>query len=74
MEVKTRGGKIKKCELTLHWPEEMKFTTTASSRVKAEKMAMALACLKLKVRILFGKLLYFACVFLYIYHVTWSRS
>lgn len=63
MQVKTRGGKIKKCELTLHWPEEMKFIATASSRVTAEKMAMALACLKLKVRILCGKPLYFCqCV------------
>uniref|UniRef100_A0A3Q2CIP5 RNA helicase n=1 Tax=Cyprinodon variegatus TaxID=28743 RepID=A0A3Q2CIP5_CYPVA len=42
------GGKLKKCELTLLWPEEMKFRATASSRVMAERGAAALACMKLK--------------------------
>lgn len=51
MQFRTKGGKLKKCELTLHWPEEMKFTASATGRVTAEKMAAALACLKLKVRI-----------------------
>ncbi|XP_034090532.1 ATP-dependent RNA helicase DHX30 [Gymnodraco acuticeps] len=41
-------GKLKKCVLTLRWPEEMKFFAIANSRVKAERMAAALACMKLK--------------------------
>ncbi|XP_056148507.1 ATP-dependent RNA helicase DHX30 [Lampris incognitus] len=45
---KTVGGKLKKCELTLLWPEEMKFVATATNRVLAERRAAALACLKLK--------------------------
>lgn len=49
MQFRTAGGKLKQCELTLHWPEEMKFTATATNRVTAERMAAALACLKLKV-------------------------
>ncbi|KAK2822478.1 hypothetical protein Q5P01_022543 [Channa striata] len=48
MQFRTTGGKLKKCELTLHWPEEMKFTATAINRVMAEKRAAALACMKLK--------------------------
>ncbi|XP_072219870.1 ATP-dependent RNA helicase DHX30 [Leuresthes tenuis] len=48
MQFRTLGGKVKKCELTLLWPEEMSFTATASSRVAAEKKAAALACMKLK--------------------------
>ncbi|XP_057713865.1 ATP-dependent RNA helicase DHX30 [Corythoichthys intestinalis] len=43
-----RGGKLKTCELTLRWPQEMTFTATASKRVTAEKQAAALACMKLK--------------------------
>lgn len=78
MQFRTTGGKLKKCELTLHWPEEMTFIATASKRVTAEKMAAALACLKLKVRIILGKLHYaFANVLgrsLHMYRVTWSRS
>lgn len=54
MQFRTRGGKLKQCELTLHWPEEMKFTATAPNRVTAERMAAALACLKLKVTICFA--------------------
>lgn len=54
MQFQTRGGKLKQCELTLHWPEEMKFTATATNRVTAERMAAALACLKLKVTICFA--------------------
>ncbi|KAM4728420.1 ATP-dependent RNA helicase DHX30 isoform 2-T2 [Anableps anableps] len=45
---RTAGGKIKKCDLTLLWPEEIMFRATASSRVMAEKKAAALACMKLK--------------------------
>uniref|UniRef100_A0A3Q3WUW3 RNA helicase n=1 Tax=Mola mola TaxID=94237 RepID=A0A3Q3WUW3_MOLML len=45
---RTIGGKLKKCKLTLQWPEEMTFVATASNRVTAEKTAAALACLKLK--------------------------
>ncbi|XP_044076509.1 ATP-dependent RNA helicase DHX30 isoform X2 [Siniperca chuatsi] len=48
MWYRTTGGKLKKCELTLHWPEEMTFSATASNRVTAEKRAAALACMKLK--------------------------
>lgn len=54
MQFKTTGGKLKKCQLTLYWPEEMTFIATATNRVTAEKMTAALACLKLKVRIVFG--------------------
>lgn len=50
IQFKTMGGKLKKCELTLHWPERMTFTGTAGNRVMAEKRAAALACMKLKVR------------------------
>ena len=50
MQFRTSGGKVKNCELTLLWPEEMAFTATASSRLAAEKKAAALACMKLKVR------------------------
>ncbi|XP_043990332.1 ATP-dependent RNA helicase DHX30 [Gambusia affinis] len=45
---RTAGGKLKKCELTLLWPENMTFRATAGSRVMAEKKAAALACMKLK--------------------------
>uniref|UniRef100_A0A3B4X3S5 ATP-dependent RNA helicase DHX30 n=1 Tax=Seriola lalandi dorsalis TaxID=1841481 RepID=A0A3B4X3S5_SERLL len=48
MNFRTTGGKQKKCELTVLWPEKMKFTATASNRVTAEKKAAALACMKLK--------------------------
>lgn len=48
LQFRTKGGKLKQCELTLHWPEEMKFTASANNRVTAERMAAALACLKLK--------------------------
>ncbi|XP_040910284.1 ATP-dependent RNA helicase DHX30 [Toxotes jaculatrix] len=48
MNFRTTGGKQKKCTLTLHWPEDMTFTATASNRVTAEKRAAALACMKLK--------------------------
>lgn len=47
-QFKTTGGKIKTCELTLLWPEQMTFTARASTRVTAEKRAAALACMKLK--------------------------
>lgn len=49
-QYKTKGGKLKTCELTLHWPEEMKFTASATNRATAERMAAALACLRFKVR------------------------
>lgn len=61
VQFRTTGGKLKKCELSLHWPEEMTFIATASKRVTAEKMAAALACLKLKVRIIFGKTILYLC-------------
>ncbi|XP_041849591.1 ATP-dependent RNA helicase DHX30 [Melanotaenia boesemani] len=48
IQFRTTGGKLKKCELTLLWPEEMTFTATASTRVTAEKKVAALACMKLK--------------------------
>lgn len=48
MQFRTAGGKLKKCQLTLHWPEEMTFTATATNRVTAEKRAAALACMRLK--------------------------
>lgn len=51
MQYRTKGGKLKQCELTLHWPEEMKFTASATNRVTAERRAAALACLRLKVRV-----------------------
>lgn len=51
MQFRTTGGKLKQCELTLRWPEEMKFSTSTTNRVTAERMAAALACLRLKVRI-----------------------
>lgn len=53
MQFRTTGGKLKKCELTMHWPEEMTFVATATKKVAAEKMTAALACLKLKVTIIF---------------------
>ncbi|XP_023191635.1 putative ATP-dependent RNA helicase DHX30 isoform X1 [Xiphophorus maculatus] len=48
MHFRTAGGKLKKCELTLLWPENMMFRATAGTRVMAEKKAAALACMKLK--------------------------
>ncbi|XP_061151933.1 ATP-dependent RNA helicase DHX30 [Syngnathus typhle] len=44
----TRGGKVKTCELTLRWPQEMTFIATAGKKLTAEKRAAALACLKFK--------------------------
>lgn len=55
MQYRTTGGKLKKCDLTLHWPEELTFSATATSRLIAERKAAALACMKLKVGIIFGK-------------------
>uniref|UniRef100_UPI003AADDFB4 ATP-dependent RNA helicase DHX30 n=1 Tax=Centroberyx gerrardi TaxID=166262 RepID=UPI003AADDFB4 len=48
IQFKTVGGKLKRCELTLRWPEEMTFMATAGNRMTAEKRAAALACMKLK--------------------------
>uniref|UniRef100_A0A671Y7C0 RNA helicase n=1 Tax=Sparus aurata TaxID=8175 RepID=A0A671Y7C0_SPAAU len=48
LQFRTTGGKLKKCELTVRWPEKMTFSATARNRVTAEKMAAALACMKLK--------------------------
>ncbi|KAM9322928.1 ATP-dependent RNA helicase DHX30 [Pholidichthys leucotaenia] len=48
MQLRTSGGTLKKCQLTLLWPEKMTFTATANNRVTAEKRAAALACMKLK--------------------------
>ncbi|XP_029308820.1 ATP-dependent RNA helicase DHX30 [Cottoperca gobio] len=44
----TTGGRLKKCDLTLHWPEKMTFSASANTRVRAERIAAALACVKLK--------------------------
>lgn len=60
MQIRTTGGKLKKCDLTLHWPEKMTFIATATKRVEAEKIAAALACLKLKVSIILRN--YHVCV------------
>jgi len=54
IQYKTTGGKLKKCDLTLQWPEKMMFSATAKSRLAAERTAAALACVKLKVRGIFG--------------------
>lgn len=51
MQFRTSGGKLKKCDLTLFWPEKLVFTATASRRVTAERKAAALACMKLKVKV-----------------------
>lgn len=67
MQIRTTGGKLKKCELTLHWPEKMTFMTTATNRMAAEKMAAALACLKLRVSIVLGNILYLCCNCLHLY-------
>nr|XP_004542827.2 putative ATP-dependent RNA helicase DHX30 [Maylandia zebra] len=48
LQFRTTGGKLKTCELTLLWPEEMTFTAKAGSRAAAEARAAALACMKLK--------------------------
>ncbi|CAB1317383.1 unnamed protein product [Coregonus sp. 'balchen'] len=51
VQYKTVGGKVKRCELTMRWPEEMIFVASAIHRV-AERRAAALACLKLKWQLL----------------------
>ncbi|KAG7330534.1 hypothetical protein KOW79_006756 [Hemibagrus wyckioides] len=48
LRYRTVGGKVKECELTLHWPEEMSFTARGRRRLEAETRAAALACLRLK--------------------------
>ncbi|XP_055722145.1 ATP-dependent RNA helicase DHX30 isoform X2 [Salvelinus fontinalis] len=48
VQYKTVGGKMKRCELTMRWPEEITFVASALRRVEAERRAAALACLKLK--------------------------
>ncbi|KAK3545954.1 hypothetical protein QTP70_016947 [Hemibagrus guttatus] len=48
LHYRTVGGKVKECELTLHWPEEMSFTARGRRRLEAETRAAALACLRLK--------------------------
>ncbi|XP_062338492.1 ATP-dependent RNA helicase DHX30 [Osmerus eperlanus] len=48
VQYKTTGGKTKRCELTVRWPENLTFVASAGRRVEAEKRASALACLKLK--------------------------
>ncbi|MCJ8731243.1 hypothetical protein PDJAM_G00197250 [Pangasius djambal] len=48
LRYRTVGGKVKECELTLHWPEEMSFTAHGRRRLEAETRAAALACLRLK--------------------------
>ncbi|KAG7455080.1 hypothetical protein MATL_G00252680 [Megalops atlanticus] len=48
MQFHTQGGKVKTCELTLRWPEELRFEAAARHRVEAERRAAALACVRLK--------------------------
>ncbi|KAM6948718.1 ATP-dependent RNA helicase DHX30 [Aplochiton taeniatus] len=48
VQYSTTGGKVKRCELTLRWPEEMHFVASAGRRVEAERRASALACFRLK--------------------------
>uniref|UniRef100_A0A674F2Q3 RNA helicase n=1 Tax=Salmo trutta TaxID=8032 RepID=A0A674F2Q3_SALTR len=48
VQYKTVGGKMKRCELTMRWPEEITFVASGLRRVDAERRAAALACLKLK--------------------------
>ncbi|XP_029971019.1 ATP-dependent RNA helicase DHX30 [Salarias fasciatus] len=48
MQFTTTGGRLKRCELTLRWPEQMTLVGVAGGRVAAERRAAALACLKLK--------------------------
>ncbi|XP_028832515.1 ATP-dependent RNA helicase DHX30 [Denticeps clupeoides] len=48
IEYRTVGGKVKRCELNLRWPEEMRFEASAHRRLEAETRAAALACLRLK--------------------------
>uniref|UniRef100_W5L5V6 ATP-dependent RNA helicase DHX30 n=1 Tax=Astyanax mexicanus TaxID=7994 RepID=W5L5V6_ASTMX len=48
LRYRTEGGKVKKCQLTVGWPEPMTFTAVGRRRLDAETRAAALACLKLK--------------------------
>ncbi|XP_061776526.1 ATP-dependent RNA helicase DHX30 [Nerophis ophidion] len=48
IEYNISGGKLKSCELTLRWPQEMTFTARASNKGEAKKRAAALACMRLK--------------------------
>ncbi|KAK0150638.1 putative ATP-dependent RNA helicase DHX30 [Merluccius polli] len=48
IQYRTMGGKLKRCELTIRWPEEIKVMATASNKVTAERRAAALGCMKLK--------------------------
>lgn len=66
IQFRTTGGKLKKCELTMYWPEEMTFVATATKKVAAEKMTAALACLKLKVRITFREKIYIFVATVYV--------
>ena len=40
---------MKRCELTILWPEEFKVTATASNKVTAERRAAAMGCMRMKV-------------------------
>ncbi|XP_057189902.1 ATP-dependent RNA helicase DHX30 [Triplophysa rosa] len=48
LQYRTLGGKVKTCNLTVHWPEEMTFSASGHRRLEAESKAAALACLRLK--------------------------
>ncbi|XP_052465203.1 ATP-dependent RNA helicase DHX30 [Carassius gibelio] len=48
LQYRTTGGKVKTCELTVRWPEEMTFTAHGRRRLEAETNAAALACLRFK--------------------------
>ncbi|KAL1279714.1 hypothetical protein QQF64_014314 [Cirrhinus molitorella] len=48
LQYRTTGGKVKTCQLTVRWPEEMTFTAHGRRRMEAESNAAALACLRFK--------------------------
>lgn len=48
IQYRTVGGKVKTCELILHWPEVMTFSASGHRRLEAESKAAALACLRFK--------------------------
>ncbi|XP_043085634.1 ATP-dependent RNA helicase DHX30 isoform X2 [Puntigrus tetrazona] len=48
LQYRTSGGKVKTCELTLSWPEEMTFSAGGRGRLEAESNAAALACVRFK--------------------------
>ncbi|XP_061111086.1 ATP-dependent RNA helicase DHX30 [Conger conger] len=56
LQYSTQGDRVvKTCKLTLLWPKEMTFETSAKRKVEAENRAAALACLRLKEMGLLGR-------------------